>query len=195
MINPYDVIGVSPDADENEVKSAYKRLAMRYHPDIFEGEQAELAIEKMKELDEAYDVLIQKLRMSAPNTKSNKEKNSSNTVSEYEDVRRLILAGRLDDAEEILDGVSKSSRNSEWNYLKGFILYKRGWLDEATNYVSKAYEQDPYNEEYSELYNELTGSKTGAFGGYFPGILGGCSPCSMCISLLCCDMCCGCLRR
>jgi molecular chaperone DnaJ len=51
----YDVLGVSPDADQNEIKKAYKKLALRYHPDKNPGDNnAESAF---KEAAEAYDVL------------------------------------------------------------------------------------------------------------------------------------------
>lgn len=185
MINPYDILGISPSADEEEVKAAYKKKAMK----IFEGKETDSTTEKMSEIDEAYDYIIKNIRASSAASTISKDK--SRVISEYADVRRLISEGRLDDAEEILDGVGKLSRNIEWNYLKAYILYKRGWLDEAASYASKAYEQDPYNAEYSDLYNELNGSKTGFDGGYFPGLLSGCG----CMSLICCDLCCGCFRR
>ncbi|MCF2906810.1 molecular chaperone DnaJ [Pseudoalteromonas sp. DL2-H2.2] len=51
----YDVLGVSKDAGEREIKKAYKRLAMKYHPDRTAGD-AELEA-KFKEVKEAYEVL------------------------------------------------------------------------------------------------------------------------------------------
>ncbi|HEX9581054.1 MAG TPA: molecular chaperone DnaJ [Gemmatimonadales bacterium] len=51
----YDVLGVSRDAVEGDIKKAYRRLAMEYHPDRNNGDKA--AEEKFKEITEAYDVL------------------------------------------------------------------------------------------------------------------------------------------
>ncbi len=51
----YEVLGVSRDADENELKRAYRALAKKYHPDVNPGDEA--AAEKFKEASEAYDVL------------------------------------------------------------------------------------------------------------------------------------------
>jgi molecular chaperone DnaJ len=51
----YDVLGVSRKAGDGELKSAYRKLAMQYHPDRNPGDDA--AIEKFKEAAEAYGVL------------------------------------------------------------------------------------------------------------------------------------------
>ncbi|WP_249024874.1 DnaJ domain-containing protein, partial [Aeromonas hydrophila] len=51
----YEVLGVSKDADEREIKKAYKRLAMKYHPDRNQGDAG--AEEKFKEVKEAYEIL------------------------------------------------------------------------------------------------------------------------------------------
>ena len=51
----YEVLGLSRDASEKEVKKAYKRLAMKYHPDRTKGDDA--LEEKFKEVKEAYEIL------------------------------------------------------------------------------------------------------------------------------------------
>ena len=51
----YDVLGVSRTADEKELKSAYRKLAMNNHPDRNPDDEA--AAERFREATEAYDVL------------------------------------------------------------------------------------------------------------------------------------------
>src|SRR5436190_19001084 len=51
----YDILGVSKSADADELKRAYRKLAMQYHPDRNSGEKA--AEQKFKDISEAYDVL------------------------------------------------------------------------------------------------------------------------------------------
>ncbi|MDU5570695.1 MAG: J domain-containing protein [Peptoniphilus harei] len=54
----YEILGVSKNADEKEIKSAYRKLAKKYHPDLHQGDEA--AAEKFKEVSEAYEVLSDK---------------------------------------------------------------------------------------------------------------------------------------
>ncbi len=51
----YEVLGVSRSASENEIKTAYRKLARKFHPDLNPGDKA--AEDRFKELQEAYDVL------------------------------------------------------------------------------------------------------------------------------------------
>ena len=51
----YEVLGISSDADESEIKKAYRKLAMKYHPDRNAGDSK--AEEKFKEAKEAYEIL------------------------------------------------------------------------------------------------------------------------------------------
>jgi len=52
----YDILGVSRDADQKEIKKAYRKLAKKYHPDMNDGDN-EKAAEKFKEISEAYEIL------------------------------------------------------------------------------------------------------------------------------------------
>ncbi|WMY95329.1 MAG: molecular chaperone DnaJ [Arsenophonus sp.] len=61
--NYYDVLGVTKTADEKEIKKAYKRLAIKYHPDRNQGnKQAE---SKFKEIKEAYEILTDSQKRAA----------------------------------------------------------------------------------------------------------------------------------
>ena len=50
----YETLGVSKDASISDIKKAYRKLAKKYHPDTYKGDDAE---EKFKEVQEAYEIL------------------------------------------------------------------------------------------------------------------------------------------
>ena len=56
--NYYDILGVSKTASDEEIKSAYRKLAKKYHPDLNPGDTE--CAEKLKEVNEAYSVLSDK---------------------------------------------------------------------------------------------------------------------------------------
>src|SRR3972149_5977447 len=51
----YEILGVAREADQDEIKKSYRKLAVKYHPDKNPGDKA--AEEKIKELGEAYEAL------------------------------------------------------------------------------------------------------------------------------------------
>ncbi len=53
--NFYEILGVSKDASEEEIKKSYRRLAKKYHPDVNKGDKQ--AEERFKEISEAYEAL------------------------------------------------------------------------------------------------------------------------------------------
>ena len=60
-MNPYEVLGVSPSASAEEIRSAYMALVKKYHPDRYQdSDLKKQAEEKMKQINAAYDMLTKK---------------------------------------------------------------------------------------------------------------------------------------
>jgi cytochrome c-type biogenesis protein CcmH/NrfG len=56
------------------------------------------------------------------------------------------MAGNLDAAEQALSNAA--DRGAEWNFLMGSIYVRRGWYDDARQYIQTACQMDPANMEY-----------------------------------------------
>ena len=205
MNDPYAVLGVSPDATDDEVKKAYRALARKYHPDKYtDTDLADLASEKMKEVNAAYDQ-IQKMRAGGGsgaqgnaggaqyhrNSAGYEGFGANDPNSAYAQVRSWINAGQIDEAENYLNGVPTAERDAEWYFLKGCILLRQGRGLDAQNCFDRACAMDPYNTEYRNARDRLH-SRTAGFGtGYDTTYRQGCSVCDICSALVCLDCLCG----
>ena len=207
MTDPYKILGVSPSATDEEIKDAYRKLAKKYHPDQYgDSPLSELAGEKMKEINEAYDTIVSQRKNRGANNNGYGYNNyntynagynagyaGGSSASGFNDVRRFIMAGRIADAEQILNGVPVESRNAEWYFLKGTVLYRRGWLEEAKEHFTRACQMDPGNPEYQAALNQAMNQRSG----YNPNMnmnnAGGCNACDICNGLICADCCCECM--
>lgn len=197
-MNPYAVLGVPENATDEQIKDAYRRLARQYQDDTVQnGPLYDVAQRKMAELDAAYDAIVAERRGQTAygnSSRSSYQNTNYNTYnysgSQFSDIRAQIRAGRMDDAEMLLDGIPREQRSAEWYFLKGQIQQRRGWFDEAYSNLSKACQMDPQNSEYAAAFNNLNNN---ARGGYRQTRGGSCSACDICSSLLCADCCCECM--
>lgn len=82
-MNPYQVLGVSPDADENVIKKAYRKAAKECHPDTHPGNRQ--AEERFKAIGEAYHILSDRQRRKEYDEKAKKK-----TVNGYKEQSRTV---------------------------------------------------------------------------------------------------------
>lgn len=196
MNDPYSVLGVNPKASDEEVKRAYRELARKYHPDNYQNNPlADLAEEKMKEINEAYDA-ITKIRSGGGYSASSSsgsggssrayQQQSYGGDSIFARVRQAINMGNIDQAEQLLRGAP--TQNAEWHFLMGCVAYRRGWLDEARQQYQIACNMDPNNLEYRRsLEVMMQGGQA-----YRPyTVVGGTDACDCCSTMLCLNCLCG----
>ncbi|MCI9414078.1 MAG: J domain-containing protein [Clostridiales bacterium] len=190
--DPYKILGVNPNATDDEVKTAYREMARKYHPDNYSNNPlSELAQEKMQEVNEAYDTIV---NMRKGRGSGSGGYGGGSASSRYADVRNMINSGRIQDAEMLIDGVPAGSRDAEWYFLKGSILYKKGWLEDAYQNFATACRMDPGNAEYQAAMSQMNSQRqTGGYRTTGAPAGGGCSACDVCNALICTDCCCECM--
>ena len=199
MNDPYQILGVSPSATDEEIKQAYRTLAKKYHPDNYAGSPlADLASEKMSQINSAYDT-IQERRKSASQggyySQPSAGGNNYQGSGQFSDIRRLINAGRIFDAEQLLDGTPAASRDAEWHFLKGNVLLARGFLEDGFTYLQRACMMDPQNYEYRAAFERISAQRQFGYGGRTGGYsYSTCDPCSLCTTLICANCLCNCCR-
>ncbi len=220
-MNPYDVLGVKPGATQDEIKTAYRKLVKKYHPDQYKGTDFEAkANEKLKEINEAYDILKNGGTSKTYNT-GNGYSNRGTGYTGYNTgyntgygqygtggmtfeqllaaVRQYISAGRYMEAELILR--STNMRSAEWYFLMGNVQWFKGWQLEARKCYAQAMQLDPNNVEYKAAYDRVNASAgRGQSGGYGYGYRQPNSRrqteddlCDCCCKLWALDTCCECM--
>ena len=188
MNDPYQILGVSENASDEEIKKAYRELARKYHPDNYhDNPLADLAQEKMKEINEAYEEIQNQRKRGASGNGYGAYGGSYDPAIQR--IRLAIRQGDLNLAEELLN--ARSDHNAEWNFLKGAVCFKRGWLDEAKRYYETAVQMDPGNPEYRQALAMAEGRSAGYRpAGYSRVTTDGCDdPCTrLCGTMLCCNL-------
>lgn len=206
MQDPYRILGVSPQASDDEVKKAYRALAKKYHPDVNNGSaQAE---ERMKEVNEAYSAIMKMRREGASSGYGGYSAGSgygsyggygtgTQTSPRMQAVRNYIRSGHYQEAMRLLEEMTE--RTAEWYYLCGEASLGLGNRVAALNYARQAVSMDPNSFEYRMLLSQLEGGaryyqSNGATRGFsMPTVLCG-SPLLTCCAanLLCNCLCNGC---
>lgn len=205
MKDPYQVLGVSPSATDEEIKDAYRALVKKYHPDKFaDSDLAELANEKMKDINSAYDE-IQKMRSGGSQSRntygssyggnhygSGFNPGSSSSSEFYTRIRQLINTGNTFEAEQMLLSTSNANRNAEWYYLYACVMVKKGYYADAQRYFDMACSMDPSNVEYQNARNAFR-ARSQNNTAYRTYQSSSCCDLDCCTSLICADCCCECM--
>ena len=209
--DPFEVLGVSRGASDEEVKNAYRALARKYHPDNYEDDNPlkDLANEKMQEINMAYDE-IQRMRSGTKDSYQGGEtyyQNYSGTTGAandpmYSDIRTDINRRRFADAERKLLDVGFDMRVAEWHYLMSLVLMSRNNVGDAMRELEIACNMEPSNAEYQKA-KEMFNTNANGYGSTYYGSAGGSNyqrrrsssdeACDCCANLICLDCLCECM--
>lgn len=189
MRNPYEVLEVKQGASKEEIKKAYKEQVKKYHPDQYGNNPLrDLAEEKLREINEAYDYLNN--NSSSSSGVNGGSYNDGESYGNYSEIRADIQSGNLRAAEEKLSRIN--TRDAEWNYLMGMLHLKKGWYDNAYNYIVNACNLAPNNFEYRQTLNSLQSRNTSYRQTYYGRNQGNNDFCDICTTLWCADTLCEC---
>ena len=203
MKDPYSILGVSRTATDEEIKTAYRNLARKYHPDNFEDDNPlkELAKEKMQEINAAYDEIQRARKSGATGSTGGSSSGTTTSSGIYITIRQKINQRRFSEAESLLSSVNEFDRNAEWHYLTSACLMHRGRVNDAMRELEIACEMDPSNMEYQRA-KEAFNSRTNAYGSTYYGdgdrtyrraSSASDDACNCCMNLMCLDCCCECM--
>ena len=196
MKTPYEILGVSQDATDEEVKNAYRNLARKYHPDNYEDDNPlkELAKEKMQQINAAYDE-IQRNR-TTESSNSSYGSYSSSATGVYIEVRQKINERKYYDAERILMTVPEYDRVADWHFLMSVCLLKKGMINDSMRELEIACNMDPTNMEYQKA-KEMFNNSTGRYGSMYNSTpyrrSTDVDACDCCYKLWCLDCICECM--
>jgi molecular chaperone DnaJ len=151
--NPYQILGVSQNASNEEIKKAYRELSRKYHPDSYaDNPLAGLAEEKFKEVQEAYEQIMKDRENGYNGNYSNvgssgDESAEMNTVYSYLNARRY---------REALDALARVPlRSARWYYYSAVANAGTGNNIMAVEHARQAVNMEPGNQEYRNFLNQI----------------------------------------
>ena len=159
IANPYEVLGVSPNASNDEVKKAYRELSRKYHPDSYANNPlAELAEEKFKEVQEAYDQIMKQREggysyQSGGHSQGYSSASSNQETVELQAARNYINARRFREALNVLSNIP--NRSAMWYYYSSIANMGIGNNLVAVDHARQAAAMEPNNMEYVNYANQM----------------------------------------
>ena len=186
--DPYKVLGVSPNASDEEIKRAYRRLAKEYHPDRNPGDQE--AARKMQEVNAAYEQ-IKNPTQSYGGYGNYGGYSQQTTGDQYQQAAmQYIMFGRYREALNVLQNVAV--KDARWYYLSALANDGLGNQVTALEHIRRAVSMEPDNPEYLQALNAIENGgfayrqQAGSFRGF--GMRGGLWQLCLCwaAQLFCC---------
>ena len=165
MMDPYQVLGVSRSASDDEIKKAYRALSRKYHPDAnVNNPNKEQAEEKFKQVQQAYDQIMKE-----------KQQGSSydgayggfygnyygGQSSRHEESSRLQAAANYiqnryyKEALNVLNDIPFSERQGRWYYYSAIANQGMGNTATAMEHIRRAVELEPSNIQYRQFQEHM----------------------------------------
>lgn len=177
MRDPYEVLGVSRSATEQEITKAYRQLAKKYHPDLNPNNPE--AAEKMKEVNSAYDAIR---NGTANQYQYSNNYSNGNSYSNYYDpfggfydftgfnqrnqqaysdldiAEHYINAHEFQQALNVLNSIEV--KTARWYSLSAICNYYLGNQLTAVEHIEQAIKLEPSNAQYQQLREAIVNKRS-----------------------------------
>ena len=172
MRDPYQVLGVSPNASDDEIKKAYRSLSRKYHPDAnVNNPNKEAAEEKFKEVQQAYDQIMKEKQSGGSygsgynyggtgyrysyNGNAGYGSSADTESTQMQAAANYISNGYYKEAINVLNGINESERNARWYYYSAVANQGLGNNIMAKQYAQQAVNMEPSNFQYRQFLQHL----------------------------------------
>lgn len=167
MDDPYSVLGLTPDATDEEVKRAYRALAKKYHPDMNPGDAH--AAEMMNKINAAYDQIKNPQQYTRTQQRGSYEDpfagwyrqsyqgawDTEQTADPMEAARRYMYVQEYARALRELARVQEASRTAQWYYMAAVCNTNLGNRVLGFEQITRACTMDPANAEYAAAREQI----------------------------------------
>jgi len=178
MRDPYEVLGVTRGASDDEINRAYRKLAKQYHPDLNPGD--EVAAQKMSEVNAAYDAIkkgtADSYQQEAYNSAygnpyasqgfsygpftfydftgfNQRQQTYNQSYSDLDSARVYLQNGMYAEALNVLNSIEV--RTAEWYYYSAYANYFMGNRVTAMEHAEMAVKFEPSNSAYVSLLQQI----------------------------------------
>lgn len=217
MRDPYSVLGINPQASDDDIKKAYRKLSRKYHPDAnINNPNKAAAEEKFKEVQAAYDQIMKARENHTSAYDYDDRRQTYGSYGSYggfgdfggyqrrsagtQDANSQRLNAAMDylshgyykEALNVLSGIDE--HNARWYYLRALANRGLGNNINAKEDAKMAHQLEPDNIEYAQFASALENG-TGWYadmGNAYGGTVYRGNECASCLMRLCClNMMCG----
>ncbi len=183
MRNPYEVLGVSTNATDEEIKKAYRRLSRQYHPDSnVNSLHPEMAEEKFKEIQQAYNQIMKEKQQGysggyqngsaasrsgyggsayggsqsgQQSYQSYSNQNAYNNSPQMRAAANYINTHHFAEALNVLNQIPLNQRSARWYYFASVANQGVGNTAQAMDFAQRAVQMEPSNMEYRQFLQNL----------------------------------------
>ena len=160
MSNPYEVLGISPRASDEEIKKAYRTMSRKYHPDanVNNPDKAQ-AEEKFKQIQQAYDQIMKEKQQGysyrGSRTYGGQSYTNAGQSIELTAAANYIASRHYAEALHVLNSVPVAERGARWYYFSAVANAGIGNNVTAKEQIDRAVSLEPSNMEYRQFKQHL----------------------------------------